>query len=245
LPRGNNEDAILKVRCWAFDVGRSAFFCQVDQVEAAKLTADSRAGLRITIAPFIGATKALARRASHDFNGDCRYSALDRFRISHWNFLRVHAVVSIEDALVDRCGVDFPLQQDRGGNRGDFTRCRDLGDAGNLCCRVSYGILDPEPASSATCAFSGVPASRLRALACFFSSGVADVLASIRWLAIRRGPFGDICLLRYAPADQSRSSTAENGLNEVERTRWSRVCGTALPLKFAPSAVCLPSSSEP
>ena len=73
-------------------------------------------------------------------------------------------------------------------------------------------MLDPESASSSTCASPPIPAPRLRALACFFSSGVADVLACVRRFAVRCDPFRNSYLLLHAPGDQSRSSPAENGL---------------------------------
>ncbi len=73
-------------------------------------------------------------------------------------------------------------------------------------------MLDPESASSSTCASPPIPTPRLRALACFFSSGVADVLACVRRFAVRCDPFRNSYLLLHAPGDQSRSSPAENGL---------------------------------
>jgi len=182
--------------------------------EAAELTADRRAGLRITIAPFISATKTMAHRASHDLDGDCGHAALHRARIGDRNFLWLHSAVSTEDVVVDRCGLDFPLQQDRSCDCCDAARRNDLGNACVVSRRVSVGMLDPESASSPTCASPPVPAPRLRALACFFSSGVADILASVRRFAVRCDPFRNSYLLRYAPADQSRSSPAENSLTE-------------------------------
>jgi len=52
----------------------------------------------------------MAGRASHDVDGNRRYSALDRSWFSHRDFLRFHATVSAKDATLDRCGVDLPLQ---------------------------------------------------------------------------------------------------------------------------------------
>jgi len=50
----------------------------------------------------------------------------------------------------------------------------------------------------------------------FFSSGMADVLASVRRFAVRCDPFSNSYLLRYALADQSRPSSAEKRLS-----RWN------------------------
>src|SRR6266481_2058503 len=180
--------------------------------EAAEHRPDSRAGLRITIARAIGATKALAHRASHDFDGDRGHAALYRARIRDRNFLWVHPAVSAEDVVVDCCGMGLPLQQDRSCDCCDAARRNDLGNAGVVCRRVSVWMLDPESASSSTCASPPIPTPRLRALACFFSSGMSDVLASVRRFAVRCHPFSNSYLLRYAVANQSRPSSAEKRL---------------------------------
>ena len=71
-------------------------------------------------------------RASLDVDDDRRHAALDRSRISDRNFFRVHSAVSAKDVVVDRCGVDFSLQQDRCRDCGNAARCSDLGNAGDL-----------------------------------------------------------------------------------------------------------------
>jgi hypothetical protein len=154
----------------------------------------------------------MAHRASHDLDGDRGHAALYRAWVGDRNFLRVHPAVSAEDVVVDCCGVGLPLQQDRSCDCCDAARRNDLGNAGVVCRRVSIWMLDPESASSSACASPPIPTPRLRALACFFSSGMADVLASVRRFAVRCDPFRNSYLLRYAPADQSRPSPAENGL---------------------------------
>lgn len=133
----------------------------------------------------------MAHRASHDLDGDRGHPALYRAWVGHRNFLRVYPAVSAEDVAVDCCGMGLPLQQDRSCDCCDAARRNDLGNAGVVCRRVSVWMLDPESASSSACASPPIPTPRLRALACFFSSGVADVLASVRWLSISRHPFGN------------------------------------------------------
>src|SRR2546428_1374222 len=76
---------------------------------AADTAAANGAGLRITIADAACATEAVARRTSHDSDGDCGYAALDRSRVGHRNFLWLHAAVSAQDVVVDCCGVWLPL----------------------------------------------------------------------------------------------------------------------------------------
>jgi hypothetical protein len=71
-------------------------------------------------------------------------------------------------------------------------------------------VLDTESTGSTACAFPPVSAARLRALACIFTSRVAYLLARVCRFAIRRRPFGDICLLSYAVADQPRENSAED-----------------------------------
>ena len=185
--------------------------------ESAGVTRGNRAGLRVAITETIGATEALAGRASHDLDGDRRHATLDRAGVGNRNFLWLHPAVSTEDVVVDRCGLDFPLQQDRSCDRCHAARRNDLGNAGVVSRRVSIWMLDPESASSSTCASPPIPAPRLCALACFFSSGVADVLASVRRFAVRCDPFSNSYLLRYALADQSRSSSAEKGVRMIRR----------------------------
>ena len=96
--------------------------------------------------------------------------------------------------------MDFPLQQDRGGDRGDVTRCGDLGDAGVVRRRISAGVLDAESASSSAGSLSSIWITRLRALACVFTSRLAHLLAGIYWFALRRRPFSNIYLFSHAIA---------------------------------------------
>src|SRR4029077_12466205 len=118
-------------------------------------------------------------RASHDVDDDRRHAALDRLRVSDWNFLRVQSAVSAEDVAVDRRGVDFPLQQDRCRDCGNAARCSDLDNAGNLCRRIPVRLLDPESPSRAAGTLSSVSTARLRALACVFAGYLAYLLARV------------------------------------------------------------------
>ena len=175
--------------------------------------------------------------ASHDIDGDRGYAALHRTRIGDRNFLWLHTAVSPEDIIVDRCGLDFPLQQNRSRHCGNAARCNDLGNARVVSRRISIRMLDPESASSSARASPPIPAPRLRALACFFSSGVADVLAGVRRFAVRCDPFRNSYLLCYAPADQSRSSSAEIGLRwNGRRGDSSMVCFLAPRAQRSPAA---------
>ena len=196
-------------------MGVRRFSAKLINVESAGAKAISR--LRITIAKTTRANEGLAGRASHDLDGDRRHATLDRAGVGNRNFLWLHPAVSTEDVVVDRCGLDFPLQQDRSCDRCHAARRNDLGNAGVVSRRVSIWMLDPESASSSTCASPPISAPRLRALACFFSSGVADVLASVRRFAVRCDPFRNSYLLRHAAANQSRPSPAENGVRMIRR----------------------------
>src|SRR5205823_10372433 len=156
---------------------------------------------RITIAKTTRANEGLAGRASHDLDGDRRHATLDRAGVGNRNFLWLHPAVSTEDVVVDRCGLDFPLQQDRSCDRCHAARRNDLGNAGVVSRRVSIWMLDPKSASSSTCASPPIPAPRLRALACIFTRCLADVLASVRRFAVRCDPFSSDCLFSYAVVD--------------------------------------------
>lgn len=192
-----------------------------------------RACLRFTIAKATGATKALACCASHDIDGDHRYAAFHCSRLSHRNFLRVYAAISPEDIAVDRCGVDLSLQQDRGRDRRHAPRCDDLGDAGALCCRISVWLLDSESASGTARTPSPVSTTRLRALARIFAGGLAHILASICWFALRRHPFGDIYLLSHALTDQPCPDTTKSKLEfcHVERSETALITFAVMSLQ--------------
>jgi len=154
----------------------------------------------------------MAGRASHDVDGNRRYSALDRSWFSHRDFLRFHAAVPSEDATLDRCGVGFSLQQGRSRDCGHPARRVDLGNARNLCCRIPVRLLGTESASGAADTLSPIWTTRLRALACVFTRHLAYLLAGIHWLALRRGPVGNIYLFSYAFANQPRADGAKDGL---------------------------------
>jgi hypothetical protein len=191
---------------------------------SAPATRTEGAHLRIAITKVTCATEALARFASHDVDDDRRHAALDRFGVSDWDFLRVHAAVSAENVAVDCRGVGLSLQQDRGCDCGDAARRRDLGDAGHLCRRVSFGVLDLESSGGTAFAFSPISAARLRALACFFTRCVAYILACLRRFVVRRDPLGGNHLCFDAVADQSSPNTREKRLmvERVVSTRWQR-----------------------
>src|SRR5438876_11498585 len=57
--------------------------------ESAGVTRGNRAGLRVAITEAIGATEALAGRASHDLDDNRRHTALHRARFRHRNVLRL------------------------------------------------------------------------------------------------------------------------------------------------------------
>ena len=168
---------------------------------SAPTTRGDRARLRVAITEAVGATKALAGLASHDVDGDRRHAAFYRSWFGYRDFLRFHAAISVKDAPFDRGSVDLSLQQDRSRNRSHSARCRDLGDAGNLCCRISVWLLDPETAGGAADTLSPVWTARLRALACVLTRYLAHVLACFYRFALLGGSFGNIYLFSYTFAD--------------------------------------------
>src|SRR6476660_4641406 len=84
------------------------YFCVSS--ESARPTQRKRPGLRTALAWAIGATKALAFRASHDVDGDCRHAAFHRSWLGDWDFLWLHPAVSAQDVVVDCGSVGLPLQ---------------------------------------------------------------------------------------------------------------------------------------
>ena len=182
-------------------LGVRRFSAKLINVESAELTKGRRAGLRITIARHLGADEAMARRASHDVDGDCRHPALHRSRVGDRNFLWFHTAVSAQDVVVDRSGLGLPLQQNRSCDCGDGARRRYLGDARDLSCRVSIGVLELASPASSACAFSSIWTARLYALACIFTGRLAHVLARVCWFAVSCDSFGDRYLFSYALAD--------------------------------------------
>jgi hypothetical protein len=148
-------------------------------------------------------------RASHDVDDDRRYAALNRSGVGDRNFLRVHTAVSAKDVAVDRCGMGFPLQQNRCGDCGNAARCSDLGDAGNLCRRIPSWVLEPSAFSGPTRAFSPVWFARLHALARFFAGRLACLLACLYWFAFPGYSLRHHCLFSYALADQPRADAGK------------------------------------
>ena len=182
----------------AFDVGCSAFSAKLDRVETTESTAAGRVRLRIAITKAAAKTEVLACFASYDIDGDRGYAALNCSWFSHRDLLRLHTVVSAKDAAFDCRGVDPPLQQDRRGDCGHAARCPNLGNAGDLCCRIPIRLLDLEPAGGAASTFSSVSIARLRALACVFTRYLAHVLACLSWFALLGSSFGNIHLFSHA-----------------------------------------------
>ena len=171
------------------------------KIETARATAASRACLRIAIAKTTRATEALACRASHDVDDNRRHAALHRARVGHRNFLWLHTALSAEDVIIDRGRMDLPMQQNCSCDSGDAARCPDLGDARDLCCRIPFGLLEPQSPGSTAGAFSSVWTGRLRALACIFTRRLAHLLACVCRFALPRRAFGDRYLFSYALAD--------------------------------------------
>jgi hypothetical protein len=180
--------------------------------------------------------------APYDVVGDRRYAAFNCSWFSHRDFLRFHAAVPAKDVILDRDGVDLPLQQGRSRDCGQPARRPHMGDAGNLCCRIPVRLLDAKSAGGAADTFSPVSTTRLRALACVFTRYLAYLLARLYWVAFPGHSLRDYCLFCHAFADQPRQNAIEN----VGGTRPPDALGSsdAGHLVFAPSANHLSSSSE-
>ncbi len=206
--RTDARDSVIQ--CWALDVGCSAFSAKLGDVETTEDTAARRARLQIASAEAARANEELVGRASHDVDDDRRYAALDRSRVGDRNFLRVHPAVSVKDIAVDRRGVGFPLQQNRCRDCGNAARCSDLGNAGNLCRRISSRVLEPSASGGSTRAFSPVWFARLCALARIFAGRLAHLLACLYWFALPGRSLCDHCLFSDALADQPRADAAED-----------------------------------
>ena len=106
------------------------------------------------------------------------------------------------------------LQQDCSCDCGDPARRRDLGNARDLYCRISIGLLEFAAAAGAACSFSPVWTARLHALACIFTRGLAHILAGVCWLNVPRGSFGNHYLFSHAVTVESRSDAAEEGVSQ-------------------------------
>ena len=157
----------------------------------------------------------MARQSSHDFDGHRRYAALYRTRIGNWNFLRLHAVVSAQDVIIDCSGMGLPMQQDRRRDRGYPARRADLGDACNLPRRVSIRVLEFALASRPACALSAVWTTRLHALACVFTRRMADVLARVCWLPVSGGSFSNRHLFCNAVTGEPGPDATEDEVIEL------------------------------
>jgi len=128
--------------------------------------------------------------------------------------------------------VGLPLQQDCSCDCGNTARRRDLGDAGDLPCGISIGVLELASVASAARAFPPVWAARLCTLACIFACRLAHILACIRWFAVSRGSFGDHRLFCNAVIGKSGPNATEDGViarcdgRLRIRTRRLRCCGS-------------------
>ena len=132
------------------------------------------------------------------------------------------------------------LQQDCSRNCGDPARRRNLGNARDLYCRISIGLLGFAAAAGAACSFSPVWTARLRTLACIFTSGLAHILAGVCWLNVPRGSFGNHYLFSHALTGESRSDAAEEGVGKGGTRCPQRVGkkkGNFCCLTNAPSAI--------
>ena len=98
--RTDARDSVI--RCWAFDVGCSAFSAKLGDVETTEGTQPGEPVYESRSAKAAGAVEEMVGRASHDVDDDRRHAALDRSRVGDRNFLRVHSAVSAKDIAVDR-----------------------------------------------------------------------------------------------------------------------------------------------
>ncbi len=174
--------------------------------------------LQLAITGAACATETLAGSTSHDPDDNCRHAALRRFWVGDWNFFWVHTALSAEDLAIDRYGVGLSLQQDCGCDCGNPARRGDLGNARDLSCRISIGMLEFAAAAGAACSFSPVWTARLRALACIFTGRLAHILAGVCRLHVPRGSFGDHYLFCDAVAGESGSNITEGRMRGVEQS---------------------------
>ena len=154
----------------------------------------------------------LAGDASHDPDDNCRHAALNRSRVGDRNFLRIYTALSFKNIIIDRHGLGVPLQQDCSCDCGNAARRRDLGDARDLSCGISIGLLELASVASAARAFPPVWAARLCTLACIFAGRLAHILACVRWFAISRGSFGDHHLFCNAVIGKPGPNATEDGV---------------------------------
>jgi len=108
----------------------------------------------------------------------------------------------------------LPMQQDRRCDRSDVARCTNLGDACDLRCRIPFGVLDLEPPGRTPHTFAAIRVARLHRLACVFTGRLACLLASLRWFALPRHPFGDHYLFCDAVTGESGADATEDRLTK-------------------------------
>src|SRR5436305_14395159 len=97
--------------------------------------------------------------------------------------------------------MDFSLQQDRSCDCSDAARRSDLGDARDLCCRISFGVLEHRSSRSPARALSPIWTARLRALACMFTGRLAHLLARACWVSVLRDSYSKLGVFCYSFAD--------------------------------------------
>jgi hypothetical protein len=143
------------------------------------------------------------------------------------------------------------MQQDCSCDCCDAARRGDLGDASNLRCRISVGMLELASDRRPACSFSPIWTARLRALACIFAGRLAHVLAGVCWFSVSRGPFSHHHLFCDAVTGESRSDTTESRLEfcHVEQSETS-LTFPGRPLRnfqgfFAPLRMTLPGPEKP
>jgi hypothetical protein len=172
----------------------------------------------------------VAGDASHDPDDNCRHTALHCSRVGNRNFFRVHTALSAKNIVIDRDRLDLPLQQDCSCDCSNAARPRDLGDARDLSCGISIGVLELASVASPARAFPPVWAARLCTLACIFARRLAHILACARWFAVSRGAFGDHHLFCNAVTGKPGPNATEAGVSKGGTRCLQRVgirCGFA------------------
>ena len=208
------------IRYWVFDVRR--FSTKLIKIESAGAKPNNRVCLPLAITGASCAAETLAGGASHDPDDNCRHAALHRSGVGDRNFFRIHPALSAEDLAIDRYGVGLSLQQDCSCDCRHPARRRDLGNARDLSCRISIGLLELAAAASAACSFSPVWTARLRALACIFTRRLAHILAGVCWLHVPRGSFRDHYLFCDAVTVESRANATEYRMSPARPKSCSR-----------------------
>src|SRR5713226_5730964 len=75
----------------------------------ARITIEDREKLRTAITPPTRTAQALADRASHDPDGDCGHTALDRARLRHRDFFWLYTTLEPENIAFHRCGMGVSM----------------------------------------------------------------------------------------------------------------------------------------